>query len=111
MHVIACLISVAVLYCVSSYASYNKTIRDSNYVFLLNCAIGVMSSSIWIIMIRALNDTNKIIAASLAWDLIVTAAYVIVPMLMQGKAFSWQAYAALAAAIAAIMWFKTSTSG
>jgi hypothetical protein len=110
MNVIAYFVIIAVIYSIASFASYSKEIRDSNYVFILNCLIGVMSSALWILMIRSLNDTNKIVAASLVWDLIVTIAYVVVPIIMQGKTLEWQAYAALALAVVAILWFKAATS-
>ena len=109
MKVTMCLIAVALLYSVASYASYNKLLRDSNYIFGLNWTVALMSSTLWIVMIRTLNDTNKIVAASLVWDLIVTVAYALIPALMQGKNITWQAYAALGLAVIAVMWFKVST--
>jgi hypothetical protein len=108
MKVNICLIAVALLYSFASYVSYNKGLRDSNYVFVLNWSVALMSSTLWIVMIRALDDTNKIVAASLIWDLIVTVAYALIPALMQEKNISWQAYAALGLAVIAVMWFKIS---
>jgi hypothetical protein len=109
MKVNICLIAVALLYSFASYVSYNKGLRDSNYVFALNWSVALMSSTLWIVMIRALDDTNKIVAASLIWDLIVTVAYALIPALMQGKNITWQSYAALGLAVIAVMWFKAST--
>jgi hypothetical protein len=109
MKILMCLTSVAVLYSISSYVSYNKEFRNSGWIFPLNLAIALISSTVWILMIRILNDTNKIITASLAWDLIVTMAYALVPALMQGKNLGWQSYSALALALLAVLWFKAST--
>jgi hypothetical protein len=109
MKVTMCLLAVFLLYSIASYASYNKLFRDSSYIFALNWSVALMSSTLWIVMIRTLNDTNKIVAASLVWDLIVTVTYALIPALMQGKNITWQSYAALGLAVIAVMWFKAST--
>lgn len=104
-----CLVAVTVLYTIASYATYNPDIRNSNAIFPINWAVAFASSTIWILMVRALSDTNKIIAASLAWDIIVTLIYAVIPAVLQGKNFNWQAYAAMALVFAALMWFRVAT--
>ena len=111
MRVLICLLAVAILYSISSFATYSKTIRDSAYIIPLNLSIALISSSLWVYMVRSINDTNKIISASLAWDLIVTLAYVLVPVCIalfdtHGKSLSLQAYIALAISIISVIWFK-----
>lgn len=108
MSVIICLIAVTLLYSISSFATYTKEIRDSNYMLAISWFVALSSSTVWVTMARLLNDVNKIVAASLAWDLIVTAVYALIPALIQGKNLSWQAYAALALAVLALLWFKLS---
>ena len=106
MSVITCLIVVTFLYSISSLASYTKDVRDSNYMLAISWTVALMSSTVWVIMIRILNDVNKIVAASLVWDLIVTAVYVLIPAIMQGRNLNWQAYTALGMAVLAMLWFK-----
>jgi hypothetical protein len=97
-----------VIYCISSYVTYDQSIRNSNIIFPISVTISVMSTLLWISMIRILNDTNKIIAASFAWDTAVTMAYALIPALLQGKNLSWQSYAALVAIVISLVWFKVS---
>lgn len=108
MKVLMCLLAVSVLYSISSFVSYTKEFRDSNWILPLNWSVALVSSTLWIVMIRSLNDTNKIITASMAWDIIVTVAYAVIPAFMQGKNLSWQAYAALFVVLVSLIWFKVS---
>ncbi len=104
-----CLLAIAVLYSIASYSTYSQEVRNSNAIFPINITISVLSTLVWIYLVKSLNDTNKIIAASLAWDVIVTMAYAVVPAILQGKNLPWQSYAALFVIFAALMWFKLSS--
>lgn len=103
-------LTILILYSVSSVASYSEKVRGSVWMFVISWVVAVTSSTIWVLLIRHLNETNKIIAASLVWDLIATTMYALIPALMEGKNLSWQAYASLGLAVVALLWFKMSTS-
>jgi hypothetical protein len=109
MIVTLCLFAVCFLYAIASYTTYNSSIRDSNAIFPINWAVAFASSTIWILMVRTLNDTNKIVAASLAWDVIVTLIYAVIPAVIQGKNLNWQAYAAMVVVFMALLWFRLAT--
>lgn len=110
MQVWLCFLAILVLYSLSSFASYSEKVRESFWMFVISWTVALSSSTIWVLLIRHLSETNRIIAASLVWDLIVTAVYAWIPALMEGKSLSWQAYAALALAVTSLIWFKMATS-
>jgi hypothetical protein len=103
-------LSITILYAIASTASYSEKVRESGWMFTISWAVAIASSTIWVLLIRHLNETNKIIAASLVWDLIVTVVYALIPATIESKNLNWQAYAALGLAVVALLWFKMSTN-
>ena len=110
MVVVICLAIAAVLYSAASYASYTESVRNSNWFLAITLFVSVISSSVWMSLVRHLNDNNKIIAASLMWDALITMVYAVIPALLASRTISWQALVALVSVVLSLFWFKLTTS-
>lgn len=110
MFVVTCLMLVTLLYSAASYASYTESIRNSNWFVAITLAVSVVSASVWMALVRHLNDNHKIVVTSLMWDALITMVYAIIPALLASKAISFQAWLALLCVVISLFWFKLATS-
>jgi hypothetical protein len=106
MYVLLCFAAVTVLYGLLSWLTYSQTMRNTWLVFPVTWSLTIAATTIWILLVRHLSDTRRIVAASLIWDLIITVMYSALPLLLVEKKVSVQALICLAVAVAAIVAFK-----
>lgn len=108
MYSICCFVSVVFIYGVLSWMSYNKTARESWIMFPASVFLSALSATIWVMLIRHLDESKKIAAASLVWDILITIIYAVIPMLLIDKRPSLQAFIYLFIAVAAVLAFKST---
>lgn len=106
MYVLLCFAAATVLYGLLSWLTYSQTMRNTWLVFPLTWALTITATTIWVLLVRHLNDTKRIVAASLIWDLVITVMYSALPLMLVEKKVSVQALVCLAVAVAAIVAFK-----
>lgn len=109
MVAIVSLLMVTFIYSIASMATYKQEIRDSNFFLPISMSVSIMSSLLWVFTVKTMNDTDKIIAFSMAWDIIIVALYAVIPAMLQEKSIGWQGWIALTIAIAGVLWFKAVT--
>ena len=101
------------VFCLGSYYSYSRTMREHWSYLPVFVALMVIGGFIWVFASRALgkdeDHVKKIMLFSLAWDVIMIVAYYALPLICKGQGFSWQAYAAAALTVGGIFWFKVAT--
>lgn len=106
MYVVLCFAAATVLYGLLSWLTYSQTLRNTWLVFPVTWALTITATTLWVLLVRHLNDTRRIVAASLVWDLIITVMYSALPLMLADKKISIQAFVCLAVAVAAIVAFK-----
>ena len=106
MYVLLCFLAAALMYSVLSWITYSQSFRNTWLVFPVTWLLTISTSTLWVLLVRHLNDTRKIITATLWWDLMLTAIYSVLPLMLADKKVSPQAFLCLAVAVAAIIAFK-----
>jgi hypothetical protein len=106
MYVILCFSSAIALYGLLSWLTYSQNLRNAWFVFPATWVLTLATATLWVLLVRHLNDTKRIVAASLIWDLIITVMYSALPLMLTDKKISVQALVCLAVAVAAIVAFK-----
>lgn len=94
------------VFCLGSYCTYTKTIRESWLYVPAFIGISLISSIIWVLIARKLQTTNSILFFSLVWDILMVIAYYAGPIVFKGENLNWQAYAAGVLAVTSVCWFK-----
>ena len=97
------------VFCIGSYCTYTKEVRDSWMYIPIFVGLSLTTGWLWAVSSRRLETTNSILLLSLVWDVLMVMAYYAGPLIFKGG-FNWQAYAAAAVAVAGICWFKVATS-
>lgn len=99
-----------IIFCLGSYCTYTREVRESSYFIPLVISLSLVSSWIWAVVARNLSTTNHILFFSLIWDILMVLAYYAGPILLKENKFSWQVYASAALTVTGICWFKIATS-
>lgn len=72
---------VFIIYSIASVVSYNDEIRNSYRLFVYGLPLSFFGSVIWYIIIRILNEKDKIYVAGIYWDVVVAFTCTLVPLL------------------------------
>ena len=104
------LVPVAVAFSIGSTFTYYAPLRNS-YAYLPTFFIcGFITSLIWTITSRKLDNTEKIMFFSFVWDFLMLLFYYLIPAIIQHKNINLQTYFAAILIIIGIIWFKVSIS-
>jgi FtsH-binding integral membrane protein len=103
------LFPVLLTFIVGSFCTYHKPIRDNSAYPWIYVIVSALAAWIWCVSVRKLDDPSKILLYSMVWDLLMVAAFYAGPLIAQGNRLSWQAWAATAATVGGIIWFKLAT--
>lgn len=69
------------LYCCSSYLSYSDAWRRSPWLIPVGMSIGIVSSIAWFMLVKQVDDKQRIYFYSLIWDTIICSCFYIVPII------------------------------
>lgn len=75
---------VAVVMGLGAWMSYTKAARDAAWYTPAMCALCVANALLWSWATRRAGDGNQIFALSIAWDVVVIAAYNVLPVALLG---------------------------
>jgi hypothetical protein len=101
------------VFCLGSFYSYSRAMREHWSYLPVFVALMVIGGFIWVAASKKLgageDHVKQIMLFSLAWDVIMIVAYYALPLIFKGEGFNWQAYAAAVVTVAGIFWFKLAT--
>jgi hypothetical protein len=102
------LTSAFAVFCVCSYCTYEKSIRDSSWYLPIFVAGSLIGGYLWVSASRRLDSTNSILLLSLVWDFLMVIAYYAAPLAFAAHKVSWWAVIAACVTIGGLIWFKLS---
>lgn len=78
------LLFVSLLYAVGAYMTYTEEARKQWWFIPFAVGLGAVVSTLWFLMVRWLDDKQRIYVYSLFWDAIMIAVYYFLPPLIFG---------------------------
>ncbi len=78
------LLLVAGIYCICSWLTYSEEMRNKWYFMPLAVVLGTVVSVIWFLMVKYLDDKQKIYVYSLCWDFMMMFVYYLYPVALLG---------------------------
>jgi len=100
--------SAFAIFCLCSYCTYEKSIRDSGAYLPIFVAGSIVGGWLWVICARKADTTTGIMFLSLTWDILMVLAYYAAPLLLTSGRMPWRSFIALAVTISGLIWFKLS---
>lgn len=97
---------IFLMFVVSAVFTYTKSLKDSWMFLVMMIVTSLMGSYMWVIASRRLNTISELVWFSLVWDLLMVAAYYIIPLLFFDHKMTWQSWAAIGLIVTGIVWFK-----
>ena len=71
----------AIIYCCIAFISYSAQFKHSSYFYTSGIFLAIMANSIWLWICKTNTDHNKLILIGVSWDVMLTSAYLLVPIL------------------------------
>lgn len=103
------LFPVFVTHCVCAYWTYTKTLRDSAAYIPVSLTMTIISTTIFAVAARQLQNTKEIMLFSFVWDALMLSAFYGMPMLLHDKSMGVQSYMAATLIVVGLLWFKFVT--
>jgi multidrug transporter EmrE-like cation transporter len=75
----ACFLVGAIMYSVLAYASYDETIKASNYYYLLGLAVAIVANFSWLTVAKYTTENDKIMILGSIWDSIILFTFLAIP--------------------------------
>lgn len=72
------------MYVAIAYASYSETFKASNWFYPVGVITAIVANLTWLWISKTEPDPAKILIKGLYWDSMLTAIYLVVPILMFG---------------------------
>lgn len=66
----------------SAILSFSKSFSESNFFIPTTLILGLCSTTLWICLVRTINNPQKLFWWSLAWDLLMLLAFYLLPILI-----------------------------
>lgn len=106
MNELAALICCALIYGVSACCSYCEALRRSPWFVVITLALGAVSSALWCLMVRSLNDSARIYVFGLCWDTVMCAVFYLAPLVFFGVRLERTSVAGLCLMVAGLVLLK-----
>jgi len=74
------MLAVCIYFC-SSYISYSDAWRKSGWFIPVGVVIGLIASTCWFILVKYVNNNQRIYVYSLFWDAIICWSFYVVPLI------------------------------
>lgn len=100
---------VFLMFAATAVCTYTKSLRDSWIFLAIMISTALAGSWLWVIASRRLDKMSDLLWFSLVWDLLMVAAYYLIPLFFYEHKMTWQSWAAIGLISAGIIWFKSQT--
>lgn len=69
------------IYCLGAFLSNSNYLKATPYYYYLAIGAGAVANYIWFSIAKSINQSGQIIILGLFWDLMIVAAFILVPVL------------------------------
>jgi len=97
---------MALMFIASAVCTYTKSLKESWIFLIIMLVTACLGSWLWVVASRRLDKISDLIWFSLVWDMLMVAAYYLIPLFFYEHKMNWQSWAAISLIIAGIMWLK-----
>jgi len=78
------------VYAMLAYLSYSEHIKASNIYFALGLLLSIVANFIWLTICRLEGNASRLLVKGLLWDIMLTTAYLIVPLMFYQARLTFQ---------------------
>jgi len=82
--------AASLFYLLGAYIAYDVAIKASPWFLPAGIAVGIVSNLIWLYVTKITTDNKDLFLYGLVWDVMMMAAYIIVPMLLFDVRLDWK---------------------
>ncbi len=87
------LLLVGLVYTIGAYLSYGDEFRQKWWFIPVCTVLGTISGTMWFIMVKLIDDKQRIYVYSLMWDMVMMSIYYLFPLLFLGvKLDKWSIF-------------------
>lgn len=83
-------IAASLFYLFGAYIAYDVAIKASPWFLPLGVVVGIVSNLIWLYVTKITTDNKELFLYGLIWDVMMMAAYIIVPLLLFNVRLDWK---------------------
>jgi hypothetical protein len=84
------LIAASFLHLLGAFITYNTAIKASSWYLPAGMLAGMASTVLWFSVVKMCTDNKELFIYGLAWDALLMAAYMLVPLLLFHVNLDWK---------------------
>lgn len=82
--------AASLFYLFGAYIAYDVAIKASPWFLPIGIVVGIVSNLIWLYVTKITTDNKDLFVYGLIWDVMMMAAYILVPLLLFHVKLDWK---------------------
>ena len=95
-----------IVYAVYAWVTFSPSVRAAGLVFPAGLVTAVIGNVLWLMLVNKVYDQQKLIYYGMLWDTMVTASFILVPVLFMGVRLSMLSMIGCGVVVAGLLMMK-----